>query len=217
MIKNLTITIISIGLLIISFSVKANQISLPPEKTVALSKAEYSQIENLACLSTYKVKAEAITGYQYPDRILKYAHVECKPHDTLAYQTPCPFENKECNPKYALIYYKADCALKGEHWKCRKAPLVTSVNLNDRDIEIRARDISPKLAYDILSKVITYGSFQGTSLDHAIGSGCTFSRSSDNEIVNMECLATIRVSFFCPQPQITHCPRVLDVGDIIWR
>lgn len=219
MIKSAIITLSCINALVMpSYS---HALSLAPTEKIALSKTEFSQIEDIACKKSHKVKAEIINGYQYKNSDLnppsKNAYVQCQPHGTFSYyRTHCSSNNQQCKPNYGLMHYQTSCSLNGKDWSCDEIQLVTTVNLYERDIQMRTQDMTPESAYGILSKVITYGSFQGTPLDEAIGSDCTFSTSSNNEIVTMNCLATIRVSFWCPQPEITHCPRVLYVGPIIF-
>jgi hypothetical protein len=110
------------------------------------------------------------------------------------------------------MHYQAGCSFSGGQWQCNKERLEMVVSANGRDVTMYPLEIAPESAYQILAKISTYGTFQSITMDDAIGSSCYISPSKDEEIVELNCQSTITVSFFCPQPQVTNCPRVVYVS-----
>ena len=193
-ISYLTLTLLSILIL------PANA-ELIQRKEVTLPITDISILENLACKTPFKLKAETIQGF-------KDEHAELKSDFSSAYVT-CKSHGKfMASP----IYYQTFCEINNGKWKCNISTQETTINLGKQNVTIRPSNISFEAAYKTLNQVSGYGRFQGISMQDAIGSSCDISQL-DKETIELSCRYKIAVSTWCPQPQLTKCPRVVSVTE----
>ncbi len=173
-------------------------------KEVVLPKPEVLRVEKIACVNPHKVKMKSINAFQYseveaPDPF-NYAYIQCKPHG-------------EFNG--SPTYFTSICNFADNKWTCDESELHISVTINNRKVDVVPGSTKPELAEDILKKISTYGAFRGRSIDKGIGNRCSFHSTSDPEELELECTDGIQLSFWCPQPEITHCPRILNMNLIL--
>jgi len=197
-------TILILSLITALVLTSYTQAFVPSTKEVALPKHEVLKLENIACVTRHNVKTTTIEAYQYseieiPD-LFNYAYVQCKPHGEF---------------KGSPIYFTSLCNFTNKKWKCEKSELHISVTINNRNVDVVPGFTKPELAEDILKKISTYGAFRGRSIDKGIGDHCSFHTTSDPEVLELECTDGIELSFWCPQPEITNCPRILDMNLIL--
>jgi hypothetical protein len=139
---------------------------------------------------------------------LRLSATESTPERTLAYvtcQSHGSFNNKP-------MRYIDDCDLIDHHWNCSAPQLEVLVSVKDRDIKLRPWHLTPETASQLLLSIRQKGYFQGLSLDEAIGSSCDVSKTKDPDIIELKCQSVIGISYWCPQTQLTGCPRILFVG-----
>ncbi|GGY88007.1 hypothetical protein GCM10011613_36300 [Cellvibrio zantedeschiae] len=213
MIKHLIIALGCIAIFVISLYVNADE---EPMSKANISKVEYSQIENIACMKPHKIKAEIITASRYENgnpNQQKYAYVKCKPHSVFKYpEVNCSLTDKQCKFHDALIFYEANCSLHEKYWECKKANLLTSVNLLGKTIELHILDITPELAYQTLTRISTYGSYRGVPMEDLMGYNCNISQPKA-ETIELSCRYKITVSTLCPQSEPAKCPRIVLVTE----
>lgn len=189
---------------ILNFASLANATSSAYSKEVNLPKLEALKIEKLACSQRHKIGALSINTYQYLEaqtpQSFNYANVQCKPHG-------------EFNG--SPIYFTSSCDFVDKQWVCDEPVLHISVAINNRKVDVAPGPLAPEEAEDILKKISTYGGFRGRSIDSGIGNHCSIQSTSDPEELDLACSDGIRISFWCPQPEITHCPRILKMDLII--
>jgi hypothetical protein len=165
---------------------------------VDLSLAERLLLEQLVCGKNYGVAVAEIDAraFEAKARDANFADVKCRPHASL---------------KGKPLYYVAQCARHNKQWSCGRAELETSVTLKQRELLIRPGTVEPKLAYEAIQKISTYGYFQGKSLDAALQSTCNMGLGDKPDLIEISCLRwSIIVSFWCPQtPDKLPCPRVI--------
>ena len=170
-------------------------------KPVKLSKQEKNQLEYTVCKSPFNLRAKKINAFRFNDLIAEQkrtlALVECESHGT--------FNNKP-------MRYVDDCDFVNNEWICSPPQLEILIAINGRDVKMRPWGLTPEVATDTLTTISSMGFFQGHSLDKSIGSSCDVSKTKDPEIMELKCDAVIGISFWCPQTQITGCPRVLFVS-----
>lgn len=171
------------------------------EKAV-LPEADVAQLESLICLKPFKLKADRIQGYKFQDARygtgIRSAVVQCQSHSEFM-KSP--------------IHYQAQCSIDEGKWVCGETKLEMAAKLINKDIKIRSLNMPIESAYNILSTISTYGSYQGISMKEAIGSQCDISQSEDKETIELDCKYKITVSTWCPQPEFTQCPRVVFVTE----
>lgn len=191
--------------LIFVFTSFANATTYAEVKEVSLPKNEMSKVEQIACTQPHQVKAEIITAYQYesnePKQPFDYVSVQCKSHNEF-----------EGSPSY----FTTTCNYENKKWDCGASDLHILIQIQDRTVNVEPGLLKPEVAHQMLSKISTYGSFQGISMNEAIGSHCNISKLKDNETFILDCRHKITVSSWCPQPQITHCPRVVSLDEKPW-
>lgn len=168
-------------------------------KDVPLPKKEFLVLEDMVCVKRHDLKAKLIQGSKDVQSTAAFdsAVVQCESHGE--------FRGKP-------MHYQAGCSSADAKWQCNEEQLEIVVKANGRDVRMHPVGIAPEAAYQILAKISTYGTFQNITMDDAIGSSCYISPSKDEEIVELNCQSIITVSFFCPQPQMTNCPRVVYVS-----
>ncbi len=168
-------------------------------KDVQLPKKELVSLEEIVCGKPHNLKAESIQGMKdlQTKAAFDSAFVQCQSHGE--------FEGKP-------MHYQAGCSFSKGKWLCNQEGLEIVVSANGKNVKMHPWGISPESAYQILTKISTYGTFQGITMDDAIGSSCYISPSKDEDMVELNCQSIITVSFFCPQPQLTNCPRVVYVS-----
>jgi hypothetical protein len=166
---------------------------------VPLPKKEFLTLEEMVCVKPYNLKAKRVQGSKDVQAKAAFdsAVVQCETHDE--------FRGKP-------MHYQAGCSFSNGKWQCNEAQLEILVSANGRDVKMHPIGLTPESAYQILAKISTYGTYQGRTMDDAIGSSCYISPSKDKETVELNCQSIITVSFFCPQPQLTNCPRVVYVS-----
>ncbi|RYY01311.1 MAG: hypothetical protein EOO53_18705 [Gammaproteobacteria bacterium] len=173
---------------------------LIPRKEMAISNAEFSKLESIGCLTPHKLSAEEIRGYVSEHSELKSgaesAYVKCKSHGIFM-ETP--------------IYYQTYCWIDNGQWKCNETELEGTIKIGQRNVKVHPLGISLETTYKTLTLIRSYGNFQGIPMMDAIGSSCDVSQL-DNEIIELSCRKKITVSSWCPQPQLTGCPRVISVA-----
>ena len=181
-------------------------LTFAPTKEVVLPKSEAIKVEELTCTKHNKISAAAITAYQYSGAQIPqpfhYAYVQCRPHGEF---------------KNSPIYFTSLCDFTNKKWLCEEPKLHISVALYNRRVDVVPGAIKPEQAEDILKKISAYGGFRGPSIDKAIGDHCNFHSTSNAEELELMCQDVIKISFWCPQPELTHCPRVLAVDSIIYK
>jgi hypothetical protein len=172
---------------------------------VTLSEGEKSQLEYMVCKSNYNLNANKINAFTFRDtkttesnnNSRTLARVECESHGQV--------NNKP-------MRYIDECDFSEKKWTCPEPQLEIIVTINGRDVKMRPWKLTPEAATGLLNSINARGYFQGESLDKAIGSSCDVSKTKDPEIMELACDAVIRISFWCPQNQITGCPRILFVS-----
>lgn len=200
--KHVLAKIISLHLLLIWFCIpSASSLTIVKVLPVELSTKHLMAIEKIACLNPFNIKAGEVTGYRYEEARggHRYADVTCKTHGEF---------------KGAPIYYSSSCAFEGKKWSCEKPDLHIFVTLKNRKVDVIPNGVASELANDTIVKISSYGALRGLSIDEAIGNSCYISSTSHPEELELNCTGYIKVSFWCPQPEITHCPRVVDVQKI---
>ena len=106
--------------------------------------------------------------------------------------------------------YIDECDLVDGEWDCSPPQLELLVDINGREIKMRPwSGLTPEKSYQLLKEISTKGSFQGESLDKAIGNSCDIAKNKDPEVIELGCEAAMTISFWCPQIKKTGCPRVL--------
>lgn len=185
--------------LTLSFCTFSSLAGVAYTKDVPLPKKEFLTLEQIVCVKPHNLKAKLIQGSKDVQAKVDFdsAMVQCQAHDE--------FRGKP-------MHYQAGCSYAKGQWQCTEAQLEVVVNANGRDVKMHPLGITPESAYQILAKISTYGTYQGRTMDDAIGSSCYISPSKDKETVELNCQSIITVSFFCPQPQLTNCPRVVYVS-----
>lgn len=168
-------------------------------KDVPLPQKEVLTLEEMVCVKPYNLKAKQIQGSKDVEAKVDFdsAVVQCQAHDE--------FKGKP-------MHYQAGCSYSKGQWQCNQAQLEVAVSANGREVKMHPLGMTPEAAYEILAKISTYGIYQGKTMDDAIGSSCYISPSKDKETVELNCQSIITVSFFCPQPQLTNCPRVVYIS-----
>lgn len=188
-------------LLICILTSQANA-ELAQTERAKLPTREASALENLVCESPHKLKAGTIEVYKSLDdkrpTLFHTALVKCESHGS--------FMGSPMN-------YQAFCDYIDGKWHCMQTELETTVKINDKPVTMLPSNITPEAAYQLLLKTSSYGMFQGIKLTDAIGSQCEISQSTEKETAILSCEKIITLSFWCPQPQLTHCPRVLSISN----
>lgn len=170
-----------------------------------LSTREHSFLEQRVCTASYGLKASKIRAYAFgastggDNKVAlearTSAYVECESHGD--------FMGKP-------MHYIDDCDLVDGEWDCSPPQLEVLVTINKRELKMRPwGGLTPEKSYELLKDISLRGSFQGESLDKAIGNSCDIARNKDPEIIELGCAATMSISYWCPQTKITGCPRVL--------
>ncbi len=170
-----------------------------------LSTREYSFLEQKVCTTQYGLKASKIKAYAFGERAagdgkiaLKArtsAYVECESHGQ--------FNGKP-------LRYIDDCDLVDGEWDCSPPQLEVNLTINGRDIKVRPwGELTPEKSYMLLKDISRRGTFQGESLDKAIGDSCDIAKNKDPDIIELGCEAAMTISYWCPQAKTTGCPRVL--------
>ena len=170
-----------------------------------LSKRENSFLEQRVCTASYGLKASKIKAYAFGARAggdgkialeaRTSAYVECESHGD--------FMGKP-------MHYIDDCDLVEGEWDCSPPQLEVLVMINGRELKMRPwGGLTPEKSYELLKDISLRGSFQGESLDKAIGNSCDVAKNKDPEIIELGCEAAMTISYWCPQTKITGCPRVL--------
>jgi hypothetical protein len=184
------------------------------ETPYKLSAQEKLRLENLACQGPFGIAAKTIKAYNFtasfdengqmtlPARTSAY--VECEPHNTFN-QRP--------------MRYIDDCDLVDNVWDCSVPQLEILVDIKGRDVKLRPWQIPHEKAHDLLKTIGAKGLFQGEALDKAIGNSCDMAKNKDPDIIELQCEATMSISFWCPQAKLTGCPRVLflSFSEPAWR
>ncbi len=171
----------------------------PYNEDIQLPEKEFLILENKVCGKPHNLKAQTIQGFKDTESKAAFdsALVQCQTHGEfrgrpMHYQTGCSYANKK--------------------WRCSQEGLEFVARINGKDIKIQPWKISPEAAYQVLAKISTYGMFQGVKMEDAIGSSCHVSPTKDKDILELNCQSIITVSFWCPQPQLTQCPRIVYVS-----
>ncbi|MES2049146.1 MAG: hypothetical protein V4447_12155 [Pseudomonadota bacterium] len=163
-----------------------------------LSLNERLLLEQAVCGQKYGVAVAEIDARAFEEHAdyANYADVKCRPHARL---------------KDKPIYYVAQCARHDKQWSCGHAELEISVTLRERELIMRPGTVEPKLAYESLQKISTYGYFQAKSLDAALQSTCNMGMGNKPDLIEISCNKwSITVSFWCPKtPENVPCPRVI--------
>ena len=106
--------------------------------------------------------------------------------------------------------YIDDCDLVDGEWDCSPPQLEVNLTINGRDIKVRPwGELTPEKSYMLLKDISRRGTFQGESLDKAIGDSCDIAKNKDPDIIELGCEAAMTISYWCPQAKTTGCPRVL--------
>lgn len=174
---------------------------------VTLSEGEKNQLEYMVCKSNYGLNANKINAFTFRDtkttelnklpNLRTLARVECESHGQV--------NNKP-------MRYVDDCDFIENEWICSVPKLEIIITINGRDVKMRPWGLTPEAATSLLNSINARGYFQGESLDKAIGSSCDISKTKDPEVMELACDAVISLSFWCPQNQISGCPRILFVS-----
>jgi hypothetical protein len=174
---------------------------------VTLSEGEKNQLEYMVCTSNYNLSANKINAFTFRDtkttgsnklpNLRTLARVECESHGQV--------NNRP-------MRYVDDCDFIEKEWVCSKPQLEIIITINGRDVKMRPWGLTPEAATSLLSNINARGYFQGESLDKAIGSSCDVSKTKDPEVMELACDAVISLSFWCPQQQISGCPRILFIS-----
>ena len=174
---------------------------------VTLSEGEKNQLEYMVCKSNYNLNANKINAFTFRDtkttepnklpNLRTLARVECESHGQV--------NNKP-------MRYIAACDFIEKEWICPKPQLEIIITINGRDVKMRPWGLTPEAATSLLKNINARGYFQGESLDKSIGSSCDISKTKDPEVMELACDAVIRLSFWCPQQQLSGCPRILFVS-----
>ncbi len=170
-----------------------------------LSTREHNFLEQRVCAANYGLKASKIKAYAFGARAggdgkialeaRTSAYVECESHGD--------FMGKP-------MHYIDDCDLVYGEWDCSPPQLEVLVDLNGRELKMRPwGGLTPEKSYELLKDISLRGTFQGESLDKAIGNSCDVAKNKDPEIIELGCEAAMTISYWCPQRKITGCPRVL--------
>ncbi len=177
---------------------------------VKLNHHDRLLLEHIVCGQKLGVAVAEIDGqaFEANARQANFADVKCRPHTQL-YGKP--------------MYYVAQCARENTLWSCGRAELETIVTLKNREpiseqtreLIIRPGTVAPKVAYEAIQKISTYGYFQGKSLDAALQSTCTVGMGDTSDLIEISCQRwSITVSFLCPQISATSsCPRVIYMSE----
>jgi hypothetical protein len=169
---------------------------------VRLTRDEHLLLEQVVCGQQYGVAVADIDARAFDTKASKanYADVRCRPHARLRDQP---------------LYYVAQCARADNQWSCGQAELETIVALKERNLRIRPGSVKPELAYDAISKVSTYGYFQGNSIDAALQSTCNMGMGKTADLIEISCQRwSVTVSFWCPaSPLNSACPRVIYMAE----
>lgn len=176
----------------------ARATTLAYTQDVKLPKKEALALENQVCGKPYNLAAKTLQGSKDKESKAAFdtAFVQCQAHGE--------FRGKP-------MHYQTGCSFSKRKWQCDETGLEVTANIQGTNVKIHPWGISPESAYQILAKISTYGTFQGTTMANAIGSSCHVTSSNKGEIVELNCNAIITVSFWCPQPALTNCPRVVYV------
>lgn len=165
---------------------------------VNLSLSERLLLEQVVCGQKFGVAVAEIDARAFEEHAVNanYADVKCRPHARL---------------KDKPIYYVAQCARHDKQWSCGRAETEVSVTLKERELLMRPGTVEPKLAYESLQKISTYGYFQAKSLDTALQSTCNMGIGNKPDLIEISCNKwSITVSFWCPKtPENLPCPRVI--------
>ncbi len=193
--------IILLHLLPIWLCISGARAFIPDIFPVELPAEHLRKIEKLVCLSPFNLKAEKIAGFKYgaASSSYDYAEVICKAHGEF---------------KGSPIYYSTSCIFQAKKWSCDKPDLHIFVTLKNRKVDVIPGHITAELANDTIIKISSYGALRGRSIDEAIGNKCSIGAGLYPEELELNCTGYIKISFWCPQPEITHCPRVVDVQQI---
>lgn len=170
-----------------------------------LSTREHNFLEQRVCTANYGLKASKIKAYAFGSRAggdgkialeaRTSAYVECESHGV--------FKGKP-------MHYIDDCDLVDGEWDCSPPQLEVLVDINGRELKMRPwGGLTPEKSYELLKDISVRGTFQGESLDRAIGNSCDVAKNKDPEIIELGCEAIMTISYWCPQIKITGCPRVL--------
>lgn len=173
---------------------------------VKLNNHDRLLLEQIVCGQKFGVAVAEIDAQAFDAnaRQANFADVKCRPHAQL-------------NGK--PMYYVAQCARENTQWSCGRAELETIVTLNNRnpirELIIRPGTVAPKVAYEAIQKISTYGYFQAKSLDAALQSTCTIGMGDTPDLIEISCKHwSITVSFLCPQISATSsCPRVIYMSE----
>jgi hypothetical protein len=166
------------------------------------SRDESLLLEQVVCGQKYGMALAAIDAraFEANASAANYADVKCRPHARLEGQP---------------LYYVAQCVRSAKQWSCAQAELETLVQLRQRQLVMRPGSLDPKLAYQAVQKISSYGYFQAKSLDAALQSTCNLGQGETPDLIEISCQRwAITVSFWCPatQPK-TPCPRVIFMGE----
>lgn len=165
---------------------------------VDLSRNERLLLEQMVCGQKYGVAVAEIDARAFDAHATNanYADVRCRPHARL---------------KDKPMYYVAQCARHDKQWSCGREELEVSVTLKKRELIIRPGTVEPKLAYETIQKMSSYGYFQGKSLDVALQSTCNMGMGNAPDLIEISCKRwSITVSFWCPKtPEDVACPRII--------
>jgi hypothetical protein len=176
--------------------------SLVRTKDVTLPLAEISLLENLVCKIPHNVEIETTHA-----------------RSTLGVDRPAPFDSAFVKCKSHGLFmgspmnYLANCSHENGKWACEKTMLETSAKINGKTVTIRPIDMTIDKAYQLLLKTSSHGKFQGLNINNAIGSDCNVSESEEKEMVTLSCKYIITLSYWCPQQELTDCPRVIAIAE----
>lgn len=175
--------------------------TLTEQEEVSLPKPQRDKLERLICKDPFNIKAEIIRGYKNDNAESKAdfdsAYVKCEAHGKFM---------------GVPIYYQTYCWNDDAQWRCNSTELETTIHLAERNIKVRPWGMSLETAYQTIYKISSYGNFQGIPMSDAIGSSCDVIQLKDHETIELSCAYKITLSAWCPQPELTKCPRVVFVA-----
>lgn len=196
---NLCCSRLILTILLLAAVLPSLAVTLPVQTfQVDLSRNERLLLEQTVCGQKHGVAVAEIDAraFEANAAYANYADVKCRPHARL---------------KDKPIYYVAQCARHDNQWSCGGEELEVSVTLKARELVIRPGTVEPKLAYETIQKISTYGYFQTKSLDNALQSTCNMGMGNKPDLIEISCKNwSINVSFWCPKtPENIACPRII--------
>ncbi|MEB0138881.1 MULTISPECIES: hypothetical protein [unclassified Undibacterium] len=165
---------------------------------VALSRAERANLEQSVCGSQFGVAAAEITAYALLPHaeVANFADVSCRPHTQWQGQP---------------LYWVAQCGRDQGRWSCAPPELEMQLHSSTGLLRVRPGTLTPSRAAQAISRLSSYGYFEGKSISAALESTCNMGMGKTADLIEISCRHwAIHISYWCPQSSRTNaCPRII--------